>query len=335
VSAILKALQKLEGERRAARSAPRPEPVLAPAPVPRAEDAPAPPAAPPRPPLARPGQPLVRSTRARSVATAAGLGAGALAVLAFFVWLQLPDSPRETAHEPPAAQAPPEPPSEPSRLARAPEPRAPAPEPSEAAPAAPPAEAAPAEAASAASGPPAGWPGEIPYVVDEEGRALVTKSVTPPAPASPEPQAAADSESAPATLPVARQMPREAEAPLAEPAAPERSPHRSAPPEPAPAPARAASAAKAAAPARRAPRPARTPDVALIPAPPRIEVERTRWHPTPERRVALVRVEGHKDALELREGDAVGTLVVAEIEPSGVVFLHGGERLQRRVGAAR
>ena len=29
---------------------------------------------------------------------------------------------------------------------------------------------------------------------------------------------------------------------------------------------------------------------------------------------------------------AVGTLVVSEIQPSGVVFLHGGARLRRRVG---
>jgi hypothetical protein len=56
------------------------------------------------------------------------------------------------------------------------------------------------------------------------------------------------------------------------------------------------------------------------------------WHPKPERRTVRVQVEGHKQALELKEGDAVGTLVVAEIQPSGVVFLHGGTRLRHKVG---
>ena len=77
--------------------------------------------------------------------------------------------------------------------------------------------------------------------------------------------------------------------------------------------------------------PARSPSVAVL-VPPKVRVERTIWHPKPERRSALVHVQGHKEALELKEGDAVGTLVVAEIEPSGVVFLHGGVRLRHRVG---
>ncbi len=61
-------------------------------------------------------------------------------------------------------------------------------------------------------------------------------------------------------------------------------------------------------------------------------MERTTWHPTPERRAARVVVEGFADPLELREGDAVGVLVVSEIQPSGVVFLHGGTKLRRKVG---
>jgi hypothetical protein len=61
-------------------------------------------------------------------------------------------------------------------------------------------------------------------------------------------------------------------------------------------------------------------------------VERTSWHPKPERRVAWVRVEGLADARELHEGDAVGTLVVKEIRPSSVLFQHGGAEIQRRVG---
>ena len=69
--------------------------------------------------------------------------------------------------------------------------------------------------------------------------------------------------------------------------------------------------------------------------PPKVTVERTIWHPIPERRWARIEVEGRKEALELHEGDAVGTLVVAEIQPSGVVFLHGGERFHRKVGTRR
>jgi len=61
-------------------------------------------------------------------------------------------------------------------------------------------------------------------------------------------------------------------------------------------------------------------------------VERTSWHPKPERRVAWVRLEGSSAVREVREGDALGTLVVKEIRPSAVVFLHGAEQLQRRVG---
>jgi hypothetical protein len=69
--------------------------------------------------------------------------------------------------------------------------------------------------------------------------------------------------------------------------------------------------------------------------PPKVTVEKTVWHPTPERRVARIEVEGFKGKLELHEGDAVGTLVVSEIQPSGVVFLHGGEKLHRKVGSGR
>ena len=64
-------------------------------------------------------------------------------------------------------------------------------------------------------------------------------------------------------------------------------------------------------------------------------MKKTIWHPTPGRRMAQIEVEGRKGLLELHEGDAVGTLVVSEIQPSGVVFLHGGERLHQKVGSGR
>jgi hypothetical protein len=66
--------------------------------------------------------------------------------------------------------------------------------------------------------------------------------------------------------------------------------------------------------------------------PPRVTVKKTIWHPTPERRVARIEVEGHEGPIELHEGDAFGLLVVAEIEPSKVVFLHRGKEFHRKVG---
>jgi hypothetical protein len=71
---------------------------------------------------------------------------------------------------------------------------------------------------------------------------------------------------------------------------------------------------------------ARTPLVAIV-------VERTLWHPDPGRRLAVLQVEGRDAAVELREGDAVGDVVVQQIDPSGVLFLHHGVEIRRRVGA--
>jgi hypothetical protein len=67
-------------------------------------------------------------------------------------------------------------------------------------------------------------------------------------------------------------------------------------------------------------------------APPEIHVLRTSWHPHPERRVARVRLGGASAPVEVHEGDAISTLIVKAIEPSGVVFLHGGRELRRSVG---
>jgi hypothetical protein len=65
---------------------------------------------------------------------------------------------------------------------------------------------------------------------------------------------------------------------------------------------------------------------------PNVLVVRTVWHPTAERRIAEIEVEGRPELLLLHEGDAVGPLVVSEIEPSGVVFLHDKVELRRRIG---
>jgi hypothetical protein len=68
---------------------------------------------------------------------------------------------------------------------------------------------------------------------------------------------------------------------------------------------------------------------ALIPA---LRVESTEWHPSAQRRVAVVALEGADAPLRLQEGDVVGALVVGEIQPSGVIFYHEGIELRRRVG---
>jgi len=61
-------------------------------------------------------------------------------------------------------------------------------------------------------------------------------------------------------------------------------------------------------------------------------VARTLWHPSPERRIAVLEVEGRDAPVELHEGDAVGDAVIREIGPSAVVFEHRGVELRRRVG---
>jgi hypothetical protein len=65
---------------------------------------------------------------------------------------------------------------------------------------------------------------------------------------------------------------------------------------------------------------------------PVVFVEKTLWHPIPARRVAVVEVESQAEPLQLHEGDVVGPLVVATIEPSGVIFHHDGVELRRKVG---
>jgi hypothetical protein len=66
---------------------------------------------------------------------------------------------------------------------------------------------------------------------------------------------------------------------------------------------------------------------------PGVVVERTLWHPDASRRLAVLQVEGRDGTVELREGDAVGDLVVQQIDPSGVLFLQRGVEIRRRVGA--
>ena len=63
-----------------------------------------------------------------------------------------------------------------------------------------------------------------------------------------------------------------------------------------------------------------------------VRVERTLWHPSPERRVAWVEVEGVTALREVREGERVGPYIVREIEPAAVRFADGSVELRREVG---
>jgi len=65
---------------------------------------------------------------------------------------------------------------------------------------------------------------------------------------------------------------------------------------------------------------------------PQLGILSTRWHPRAERRSALLRLEASDETITLREGDAVGPLVIKEITPSSVVFETEGLEIRRRVG---
>ena len=83
---------------------------------------------------------------------------------------------------------------------------------------------------------------------------------------------------------------------------------------------------------------AKTADAAPIeriarPDVPDVTIVRTAWHPSSDRRSAKVRLEATDEVLTLREGDAIGALVVKEISPSAVLFETGGVELRRRVGS--
>ena len=63
-----------------------------------------------------------------------------------------------------------------------------------------------------------------------------------------------------------------------------------------------------------------------------VHVERTQWHPSPERRIAWVEVEGATALREVREGDRVGPYVVRTIEPAAVLFAEGSVQVRHEVG---
>ncbi len=283
MSTILKALKRLDEQRRAEAS-PRTleEQVLAGG-VPREQSG------------SRPNKWLLASA-----------GAGALLVVSGAAWFAA----TRTAETPPVAAAAPEPQAAPNAgLPRA-------------------IEDAPRAALPAAEAPIAGT--QIDPVVRERLRAQASRgefaltegaaSLRPTRGNQPEPEPFAEvepasSEAAPPHLAVS--SPLRTELPAPAPEAITRTP--------APAPGATLSV-------RAEPSP--EPDVAVVAHRPDVWVERTQWHPSPDKRSAIVRIGEHGEARELREGDAVDGVVVKEIRPSGVLFLHDGAEFKRGVGAS-
>jgi hypothetical protein len=68
---------------------------------------------------------------------------------------------------------------------------------------------------------------------------------------------------------------------------------------------------------------------------PDVVVVRTSWHPTPDRRTARIRVVASDEILTLRQGDAIGGLVIQEITPSSVLFQAGEIEIRRKVGSTQ
>ena len=65
---------------------------------------------------------------------------------------------------------------------------------------------------------------------------------------------------------------------------------------------------------------------------PDVTVLRTAWHPSPDRRSAKLRMIKTNEVLTLKEGDAVGGLVIQKISPSAVLFRSGEIEIRLRVG---
>ena len=65
---------------------------------------------------------------------------------------------------------------------------------------------------------------------------------------------------------------------------------------------------------------------------PTLSVEKTIWHPYAYRRVAVVKLIDVEKVLRLKEGDAVGPLVVKTINPGSVLFNHDGIEIRYNVG---
>lgn len=248
--------------------------------------------------LVSPGEPFSRGGRSRAwLPWVVGLSTLALAVLAGGWWLL---GRRPTG---PAAARPASPPAAMTQATHR-EPAAPArPIPPPAPPAAAVAAGSPALPPAAAPVPRATGPSPAAGVLAPAPTPAPAPSVAEVAPPAPAPSAAPR----PAAAPPARPAPQRASPPRVTSVARRKSPHH----------------------ASSSTRRAAVPQVAVIPPAPTVAVWEIVWHPDPKRRVATVKVEGRDAPLRLHEGDAVGTLVVAEIDPGAVIFLDGTARVRK------
>jgi hypothetical protein len=106
-------------------------------------------------------------------------------------------------------------------------------------------------------------------------------------------------------------------------------------PEPAPtAPVQMAAVVQESAPPDPIPAAVREPEKKVIQRAkfPSLSVEKTIWHPDTDRRVAVVKLADADEVLRLKEGDAIGPLVVEVIKPGSVLFNHDGIEIQYDVG---
>ena len=65
---------------------------------------------------------------------------------------------------------------------------------------------------------------------------------------------------------------------------------------------------------------------------PELSIEKTIWHPDADRRVAIVKLIDAEEVLHLKEGDAIGPLVVKVIKPGSILFSHDGIEVVYNVG---
>jgi hypothetical protein len=65
---------------------------------------------------------------------------------------------------------------------------------------------------------------------------------------------------------------------------------------------------------------------------PAVIVEKTIWHPDADRRIAVIKLVDAEETLRLKEGDAVGPLVVKTINPGSVLFGHDEIEIRYNVG---
>jgi hypothetical protein len=63
-------------------------------------------------------------------------------------------------------------------------------------------------------------------------------------------------------------------------------------------------------------------------------VQQIIWHPTPNRRVAVLQVEGDASPRRVGEGDVVAGFTVAKIGLSDVELVRDGVTVTRRLGSS-